>query len=76
MSLAREAVARSERTDDLVMQGQVLMSLAEVLRRAGEHEDAVPVLEAAVEVSERKGNVVTAGKARAQLAELRAVAEP
>jgi tetratricopeptide (TPR) repeat protein len=68
--LAREAVELCEDTDDLFMQGQVLMALAEVLRLGGLDADAIPVLRQAVEVSERKGNVVTAQQARARLATL------
>jgi tetratricopeptide (TPR) repeat protein len=70
--LAREAVGLSEDTDDLFMRGQVLMALAEVLRLGGRDADAIPVLRQAVEVSERKGNVVTAQEARARLVGLHA----
>jgi class 3 adenylate cyclase/tetratricopeptide (TPR) repeat protein len=68
--IAREAVELSDDSDDLFMRGQVLMALAEVLRLAGRDADAVPVLRQAVEVSERKGNVVTADEAGARLADL------
>ena len=71
-NLAREAVELSEQTDDLYMHGQVLIALAEILRIAGRNDEAIPVLDAAVEVSERKGNAVTAGRARSQLADLQA----
>ena len=70
--LAREAVGLSDDTDDLFMQGQVLMAQAEVLRLGGREAEAIPVLRQAVEVSERKGNVVTAQQARALLAGLHA----
>jgi class 3 adenylate cyclase len=70
--LAREAVGLSDDTDDLFMHGLVLMALAEVLRLGGRDADAIPVLRQAVEVSERKGNVVTAQEARAHLAGLHA----
>jgi class 3 adenylate cyclase/tetratricopeptide (TPR) repeat protein len=70
--LAREAVGLYDDTDDLFMQGQVLMAQAEVLRLCGRDADAVPVLQQAVEVSERKGNVVTAHEARSCLAGLHA----
>jgi DNA-binding SARP family transcriptional activator/class 3 adenylate cyclase/tetratricopeptide (TPR) repeat protein len=70
--LAREAVRLSDDTDDLFQHGQVLMALAEVLRLGGRDADAIPVLRQAVEVSERKGNVVTAQEARARLAGLHA----
>jgi class 3 adenylate cyclase/tetratricopeptide (TPR) repeat protein len=70
--LARDAVELSEATDDLFMHSQVLMALAEVLRLGSRDADAIPVLRQAVEVSERKGNVVTAQEARALLAGLHA----
>jgi tetratricopeptide (TPR) repeat protein len=66
--LAREAVELAADTDDLFMRGQVLMAQAEVFRLGGRDADAIPVLRQAVEVSERKGNVVTAQEARARLA--------
>jgi class 3 adenylate cyclase/predicted ATPase len=75
-SLARDAVELSEATDDLFMHSQVLMALAEVLRLGGRDADAIPVLRQAVEVSERKGNVVTAQEARARLAGLSARTSP
>jgi class 3 adenylate cyclase/tetratricopeptide (TPR) repeat protein len=68
--LAREAVRLGANTDDLFMKSQLLMGLADVLRRSGRDDEAIPVLQEAAEVSERKGNAVTAAKARAQLAEL------
>jgi tetratricopeptide (TPR) repeat protein len=68
--IAREAVELSDDSDDLFMRGQVLMALAEVLRLAGRDAEAIPVLRQAVEVSERKGNVVTADEAGARLADL------
>jgi hypothetical protein len=54
------------------------MDLAEVLELAGRSDDACGVLERALELFERKGNVVSAEKARAQLAQvgLRAAAVP
>jgi class 3 adenylate cyclase/tetratricopeptide (TPR) repeat protein len=70
--LAREAVGLSDDTDDLFQRGQILMAQAEVLRLGGRDADAIPVLRQAVEVSERKGNVVTAQEARARLAGLHA----
>jgi class 3 adenylate cyclase/tetratricopeptide (TPR) repeat protein len=70
--LAREAVRLSGDTDDLFMHGQVLMAQAEVLSLGGRDADAIPVLRQAVEVSERKGNVVTAQEARGRLADLHA----
>ena len=68
--LAREAVRLSDDTDDLFIRGQVLMALAEVLRLGGRDADAIPALRQAAELSERKGNVVTAQEARARLSDL------
>jgi hypothetical protein len=42
------------------MRGQVLMSFAEVLLHAGHDDDAKAALHQAAELSDRKGNVVTA----------------
>jgi tetratricopeptide (TPR) repeat protein len=72
--LGREAAELSANTDFLYLHGQVLMSLAEVLRLAGRDAEAIPVLQQAAEVSERKGNVVTAQLARRQSGELQATA--
>jgi tetratricopeptide (TPR) repeat protein len=74
--LAREATELADDSDDLFMRGQVLMAHAEVLRLAGRDAEAVPVLQQAVEVSERKGNVVTAHEARALLAGVHASSLP
>jgi class 3 adenylate cyclase/tetratricopeptide (TPR) repeat protein len=68
---AREAVALATGTDDLFTLGQAHMALAEVLQLAERREEAIEALEAAAETSNRKGNIVTAGKARAKIAELR-----
>jgi tetratricopeptide (TPR) repeat protein len=67
--LAREAVELAADTDDLYSYARMLMGLADVLRLAERQCDAVPALESAVEVSERKGDLVTAARARAYLAE-------
>jgi class 3 adenylate cyclase/tetratricopeptide (TPR) repeat protein len=67
---AREAVGGAERTDDLNAQGRVLVDLASVLERAGRPQEAVPVLERALEAFERKGNLVSAEKTRARLERL------
>jgi class 3 adenylate cyclase/tetratricopeptide (TPR) repeat protein len=71
--LAREAVELFAKTDDLFQQSQVLMALAEVLEAAGRADEAIPVLQSAVDVSERKGNVVTAQQARTRLDKLATV---
>jgi predicted ATPase/DNA-binding SARP family transcriptional activator len=66
-ALAREAVAIAAETDFLVLRGDALMDLAEVLRPAGRETDAVPLVEQALELYEQKGNVVAAERARAIL---------
>jgi predicted ATPase/class 3 adenylate cyclase len=62
--LAREGVALIEQTDHLDGHGDALLDLADVLRLAGRDDEAVPVVEAALELYERKGNVVSAVRAR------------
>jgi class 3 adenylate cyclase/tetratricopeptide (TPR) repeat protein len=62
---ARQAVGIAEQTDDLNSQGRALMDLAEVLGLAGRPDEAGPVIERALELFERKGNVVSAENARA-----------
>jgi DNA-binding SARP family transcriptional activator len=63
-ALAREAVALASETDFLVLHGDALMDLAEVLRTAGRHEESVPVVQEALQLYEQKGNVVAAERAR------------
>jgi class 3 adenylate cyclase/tetratricopeptide (TPR) repeat protein len=70
---ARRAVALAKKTDDLYLLGQALMRLAEVLRLAKRGDEEASVLEEAAGVNERKGNLVTARKARDRLAVLRAM---
>jgi predicted ATPase/class 3 adenylate cyclase len=65
--LAREAVETFEPTDFLVFLGRALMDLAEVLNIRGRHEEAVSLLERAVEVFDRKGAAVLADDARSAL---------
>ena len=69
--LAREAVAVCDETDMLDAQGDVYADLSEVLLLAGKTDEAAAVLEQAVERYERKGNLVSAQRAQARLAELR-----
>jgi tetratricopeptide (TPR) repeat protein len=66
--LAREAVALAARTDHLEEHADALMTLAEVLRRAGRAAEATPALEEALRLYERKGNTVLAARAREALA--------
>ncbi len=60
LAYAREAVALAETTDDLNLHGDALMDLAEVLSVGGRTSEAISALEAALELYERKGNVVSA----------------
>jgi class 3 adenylate cyclase/tetratricopeptide (TPR) repeat protein len=71
-ALAREAVEMLRSTDNLNMLGDGLVDLAEVLRGSGRASEAAAALTEAVEVYERKGNRVSAGRARATLDEVRA----
>jgi tetratricopeptide (TPR) repeat protein len=64
--LAREAVGLAAETDLLNAHGDALLDLAEVLGLAG--KDATPELEQALELYERKGNVVMAERTCARLA--------
>jgi Flp pilus assembly protein TadD len=61
-ALAREAVALASETDFLVLHGDALMDLAEVLRTNG--RDAGSVILEALQLYEQKGNVVAAERAR------------
>jgi len=72
--LAREAVAIGEGTDMLDAQGEAHADLAEVLLLTGKPYEAATALEQAHERYERKGNVVSAQRAQARLAELREAA--
>ena len=66
--LAREAVALAEPTDALDMRADALVDLAEVLRLVGRKDEPKGVLEDALRLYERKGNVVSAARARDVLA--------
>jgi tetratricopeptide (TPR) repeat protein len=70
--LAHEAVALAERTDSLDLQGDALRDLAEVLELGGKVAEAVPALERALAVCERKGNLVMVERMRERLAEVTA----
>jgi tetratricopeptide (TPR) repeat protein len=68
--LAREAVAITERTDGLNMQGDALCDLAEVLHAVGRRSEAATTLGHALDRYERKRNLVMARRARERLGEL------
>jgi class 3 adenylate cyclase/DNA-binding IscR family transcriptional regulator len=65
--LAQEAVQLAEATDMLNDRAGSLLDLAEVLDIGGRRREAVRAIEAAVDLFERKGNVVSAERARASL---------
>jgi len=65
--LAREAVDLAARTDHLEEHADALMTLAEVLRRAGRAAEAAPALREALRLCELKGNTVLAHRAREAL---------
>jgi class 3 adenylate cyclase/tetratricopeptide (TPR) repeat protein len=73
-ALAREAVARADRTDALVTRGDALTDLAEVLELGGDPDGARAELERALTEYEQKGVVPAVEQTQARLAALRAPA--
>jgi tetratricopeptide (TPR) repeat protein len=67
-ALASEAVGFAAQSDFLNVHGDALADLAEILRLAQRSEDADRALEGAARLYERKGNVVSAAKARSLIA--------
>jgi tetratricopeptide (TPR) repeat protein len=65
--LGREAPAMAERTDDPESRGMARVDLAEVLRLSGRMDEANVHIREAIELYERKGNIVSANRARAEL---------
>ncbi len=53
------------------MHGDALVALAEVLRVAGSLEESTEAAEQALALYEAKGDIVSAGKTRALIADLR-----
>jgi class 3 adenylate cyclase/tetratricopeptide (TPR) repeat protein len=72
VGLARRAVEICEPTDYLDMRGNARMDAAHVFRTAGRTGEAVESIRAALELYERKGNVVSAVRARRILEEIAA----
>ncbi len=75
-TLAREMVSLAEVDDNLNSHGHALMDLAEVLCLAGRSDAAAPFVQRAIALYQRKGNLVSAAKAQALLADLAAGATP
>src|SRR5919197_5201142 len=71
-TLAREAVSQVGQTDMVDSHARALADLGAVLPLAGRVDDAEREFEQALNLFERKGNVVLAAKARRDLATLRA----
>jgi tetratricopeptide (TPR) repeat protein len=68
--LMREAVALIDQTEFLIDRAGVRMSLAETLLVAGRPDEASEVLQDALRLHEQKGNLVSAERTRALLADL------
>jgi predicted ATPase/class 3 adenylate cyclase len=66
--IARRAVGLAERSDFLNQRAQALVTLGDVLAESERKEGAQEALRAALDLYERKGNVVAAGQVRAALA--------
>ena len=66
--LAREAVARARKTDDLNETAVAFSALGETLRVAGREDEAREALAEALELYERKGNVVMVRRTQEALA--------
>jgi DNA-binding SARP family transcriptional activator len=69
--LAREAVEFAETSDFLPAHADALADLAEVLALMGRPDEAAHALDGAIEIYERKGNVLAANSCRARLAHVR-----
>jgi class 3 adenylate cyclase len=67
MSIAREAVKIAEQTDQLALEGDALMDLAEVLRLAGRDGEAASTAQKAVELFARKEHELARKQAEAWL---------
>jgi hypothetical protein len=67
LRLSREAVILSESTDALNLHGGALMNFAQVVAMTGEPVEATAAIAAALALFERKGNLVSAARARKAL---------
>ena len=65
--LAREAVEIIRRTDSPVLQADALVDAAEILQKAGWDAEGEPLLTEALDLYERKGDLVGAARAREAL---------
>jgi DNA-binding SARP family transcriptional activator len=69
-ALARKAVEIGAATDALSQHAQVLLAFGEVLSLEGHGQEATEVIEDAIRLLVRKGNIATSRKARSSLVEL------
>ena len=67
LRLAREAVEMRRQTDALTLLAETLADLAEVLRFTGRDDEVRAVRSEALQLYERKGDIVSAGRLRAML---------
>jgi DNA-binding SARP family transcriptional activator/tetratricopeptide (TPR) repeat protein len=65
--LGRDAVARARTTDFVVMLGDALSDRADTLQQTGRADEALPLLEEALQLYETKGNIVAARRAQQQI---------
>ncbi len=70
LALAEQGVALAETTETYDLKGLALTAQAEVVELARGPGDAVPILERALELFERKGNVVSAARTQTWLSQL------
>jgi tetratricopeptide (TPR) repeat protein len=70
--LVREAVRLIADTEEPVSLGNALMDLAEVLCHGHKTPEAIDIIRRAVQLYDSKGNIVSATKARSQLADVSA----
>jgi class 3 adenylate cyclase/tetratricopeptide (TPR) repeat protein len=63
-TVLRDAIQRSESSDSPIMRANAMRDLAEVLQLAGQSLAADDLLSSALELYERKGDVVSVGRAR------------
>jgi DNA-binding SARP family transcriptional activator len=72
VALGREAVSIAQGTDSPILRGNVLLALAEVLRLAGERDEATGPARNALVLFEQKGHLVGAERAQLALEEIAA----
>ena len=63
-------MALAAESDFLVLRGDAVLVLGEVLRAAGRADEAAPALEEALTLYEQKGNTVSAARAQALLEDM------